>query len=147
MYEERCRLRLNVKVKVVKERFRLKCTWWRISLQSSSNKQLCLAHNFLIARKACQFAFVAFSFYCTYEFKTAKATPFAYPLFIFFSSNFNDGRRIRHGPFDIQGGGGLGFLVWAKIFFSDKIGARLFFSTALRARLFFFITESTIYNI
>ena len=33
--------------------------------------------------------------------------------------------------------GGLGFLVRAKIFFSDKIGARLFFSPALRAGLFF----------
>ena len=51
----------------------------------------------------------------------------------------HSGRYIppfRHGPFDIQGGG-LGFLVWAKIFFSDKIGARLFFSPALRAGLFF----------
>ena len=46
---------------------------------------------------------------------------------------------IRDGPFDIQGGGGgLGFLVRAKIFFSDKIGARLFFSPALWAGLFFF---------
>ena len=35
-------------------------------------------------------------------------------------------------------GGGLGFLVRAKIFFSDKIGARLFLSPALLAGLFFF---------
>ena len=44
---------------------------------------------------------------------------------------------IRHGPFDIQGGGGLGILVRAEKYFSEKIGARLFFSPALRAGLFF----------
>ena len=36
-----------------------------------------------------------------------------------------DFKQLRHGPFDIQGAGGL---VRAKIFFSDKTGARLFFS-------------------
>ena len=47
---------------------------------------------------------------------------------------------FRHGPFDFQGGGGrggLGILVRAENFFSDKIGARLFFSPALWAGLFF----------
>ena len=44
------------------------------------------------------------------------------------------------------GGGGLGFLVRAKIFFSDKSGARLFFSPALWAG-FFFITESYLHSI
>ena len=57
-------------------------------------------------------------------------------------------RREKFPIYGIQGGGGLGFLVRAKIFFSDKIGARLFFSPALRAELFFFfINESYIYNI
>ena len=39
---------------------------------------------------------------------------------------------VRHGPFDILGGGG-----WSGFFFSDNIGARLFISPALRAGLFF----------
>ena len=46
-----------------------------------------------------------------------------------------------------RGGGGLGILVRAEKFFSDKIGARLFFSQALRAGLFFSITKSYIYDI
>ena len=52
---------------------------------------------------------------------------------------------LRHGPFDILGGGGLGIFFRAKNFFSDNFGARLFFSPALRAGLFFFLTKS--YNI
>ena len=55
---------------------------------------------------------------------------------------------VRHSPFDIQvGGGGLGILVRAENFFSDKIRARVCFSPALRAGLFFFITKSYIYDI
>ena len=42
-----------------------------------------------------------------------------------------------HLIFGYSEGGGLGFLVRAKIFFSDEIGARLFFSPARRAGLFF----------
>ena len=45
-------------------------------------------------------------------------------------------KLIRHGPFDILGGG-AGIYVWAGKFFSDNIGGRLFFSPALRAGLFF----------
>ena len=45
-------------------------------------------------------------------------------------------RRLRHGPFDISGGG-AGTYVWARKFFSDNIGERLFFSPALWAGLFF----------
>ena len=48
---------------------------------------------------------------------------------------------IRHGPFDILGGGELGIFFRVKKFFSDDFGARLFFSPALWAGLFFFITK------
>ena len=55
---------------------------------------------------------------------------------------------VRHGPFDIQGGGrGAWVFGPGQDIFSDKIGARLFFSPALRAGLFFFITKRYIYNI
>ena len=53
---------------------------------------------------------------------------------------------LRHGPFDILGGGGAGTYVWAGKFFSDNIGAKLFFSPALRAGIFFLMPESYKYR-
>ena len=55
---------------------------------------------------------------------------------------------IRHGPFDIQGGG-LGFLVRAKIFFFRQNRSKIIFFAGPSGRIifFFFIAKSCIYNI
>ena len=60
-----------------------------------------------------------------------------HPTYSFFpSSDIRLKQLIRHGPFDILGGGGLEFFSGPRNFFSDNFGERLFFSSALRAVLF-----------
>jgi len=44
---------------------------------------------------------------------------------------------LRHGPFDILGGGGLGFLSGQDYFFSPRTGANFFFPAKLEQGNFF----------
>ena len=47
---------------------------------------------------------------------------------------------IRHGPFDILGGGGAGILVWAGIFFFGQYRSKIIFFAGPSGRIIFFIT-------